>query len=636
MKNIDDTFKNKIDNLAINNLSEASKKRLRIDLVSGIIAVFCICIALIYTFAIKDKPVVPHILYTIAFLVEGIPILFTGIKGLFKKNASGEMELLVSIAIIACYFNGNLLLACIIPLILNIAHILEERSIMGGREIIDGLKKMQQSTATMIDDRGKETTVEAISLKPGQHIIVRPGAIIPIDGIVISGECDIDQKSLTGESKPYHASPSSNVYASTINLDGTITVEVTKEYNDTSFSKILAMLEKSESITSEETGIMNKFLRYYIPFVLSVAAISGFFSRDINVFITVLVASCPCGHMLVSSAPMIASLSVATKRGILIKNSKFIEELSIVDTVVFDKTGTITEGDLSVKDVIPCPGHTEEELIKIAYSIANSSSHPVSRAVVNYCKDGFQDCMSVSSTKEIPGKGIEALLQDNKTCLFGNKRLMSANSIVFDDNIDDENVSVSYIALDNEYIGKLLFEDKLRDDSQKSIEQLRQLGIDNIYLLTGDRQSNAETIGKQAGIDKVHSELLPEDKLSIIRSLKKDNCVLSVGDGINDAPALKESNVGIAMGAMGSDVAVESSDIALMNNNIDNIPFVIDLSKRTRRIIYQNLVVSIVVSFVMISLSAFGLISALIAAILHNVGAFVVLINSARLRHNAK
>ena len=630
MKNIDNTFKNKIDSLAKNNLSDASSKRLGRDLTTGIIAILCICVGLIYSAVFPDKKLIPSIIYTVAFLVEGIPILITGLKGLFKRNPSNEMELLVSIAILACYFNGNLILSSVIPLILNAAHILEERSILGGREIIDGLKRMQQDTATMVSDDGSEKVVDAKTLRIGQRIVVKPGEIIPIDGVVIKGESDIDQKSLTGESKPFHAEPGNNVYASTINLDGNLIIEVTKEYKDTSFSKILSMLEKSENITNSDTSIMNKFLKYYIPFVLAVAAISGFVTKNVNVFIAVLVSSCPCGHMLVSSAPMIAALSVATKRGILIKNSKFIEELSEVSTVVFDKTGTITEGSFSLREVIPFGEHMEEEVLKISHSMASTSNHHVSRALLS-SDSGIKADVEIMSSQELSGRGIKATLKDGRICLFGNRRLLCENGIEVPEE-NEESVSISYIALDNECLGKLIFEDKLRDNVKESTEELTESGIDKIMLLTGDRKTSAEIAGQKAGITQVCSELLPEDKLRIIEDLKKNECVVFVGDGINDAPALKSSNVGIAMGAMGSDVAIESSDIALMNNNLENIPYVIKLSKSTRKIIYQNMIASIIVSFIMIALSAFSIISSVIAAILHNVGAFIVLINSARIR----
>lgn len=628
MENLDNIGKNSLEALSRDNLTEKGKKKLKREIISGAIALICLFVGLIISLVFPTRTTLPALFYTVGFLIEGIPIFVVAIKGVFTKNIENAMEMLVSIAIIACYFTGDLILSLLIPLILNIAHILEERSIMGGRDVIDGLRKMQQNTAILLDG-DKEKTVDAKTLKVGQRILIKPGAGIPIDGIVISGETNIDQKSLTGEPQPAHATVGDTVYAGTVNIDGRIVVEVKKEYVDTSFSNILNLLEKSESISIPETRIIDRFMMYYIPFVLSIAAGVALVTSDINKAIAILVVSCPCGQMLVSSAPMIAALSAATKRGVLIKNSKFIEELTDIDAVVFDKTGTVTVGDLSLTDVAPVNGVTREEILSTAASVASASNHPISRALmaeigeITYEKD--------YKVTELSGKGMEGISSDGlHKVQFGNIDWVRSIGIHVE---EEEGIigSVSYVVCDGMLLGYLCFNDTARKEAKEGIDILKSMGIEKTVMLTGDRREAAEKICEEIGIDTLEAQLLPEDKLSSLKALKEDNFVLAVGDGINDALALKEAHVGIAMGAMGSDLAIQSADIALMNNNLLNIPFSIRLARKTKKIIYQNLALSIGISALMIGLSAFGVISALAGSILHNVGAFAVLINSSRI-----
>ena len=628
MENIDNIAKNSLEALSRDNLTEKGKKKLKREIVSGAIALVCIFVGLLVSWIFPDKTTLPALFYTVGFFIEGIPVIFVALKGVFSKNLENAMEMLVAVAIVACYFSGDLILSVVIPLILNVAHILEERSIMGGRDVIDGLRRMQQNTAILIKG-DNEIVVDAKSLKVGQRILIKPGAGIPIDGVVISGETHIDQKSLTGEPQPAHARVGDTVYAGTVNLDGRRIVEVKKEYVDTSFSNILALLEKSESISIPETRIIDRFMKYYIPLVLAIAAGVALVTRDITKAIAILVVSCPCGQMLVSSAPMIAALSAATKRGILIKNSKFIEELTEIDTVVFDKTGTVTVGDLSLTAAVPFDGVTREELISAAATVASASSHPISRALM--AEVGDISYSKEYSVTEVSGKGMDGVSPDGKNKIkFGNAGWISSFGFEIE---EKEGLvgSVSYVTSDGKLLGYLCFNDTARKEAREGIDTLKSMGIQKTVMLTGDRREAAEKICEEVGIDMLEAQLLPEDKLESLKKLKADGSVLAIGDGINDALALKEAHVGIAMGAMGSDLAIQSADIALMNNNLLNIPFSIRLAKRTKKIIYQNLALSIGISMLMIGLSAFGIISALMGSILHNVGAFAVLLNSSRI-----
>lgn len=628
MENIDHIGKNSLEALSRDNLTSEEKKKLRFEILSGAVAISCLAVGLIYYFLFPANKVVPALFYTVGFLVEGIPVFKSAIKGIFSKDLTNAMEMLVAIAIIACYFTGQLVLSVLIPFILNIAHFLEERSIMGGREVIDGLKRMQQDTAVLLEN-DKEVEVDAKTLKKGQKIVVKPGTGIPIDGAIVCGDTNVDQKSLTGEPQPAHLSVGDKVYAGTVNIDGLIIVEVEKEYVDTSFSNILSLLEESENISIPETRLIDRFMQYYIPLILVIAAAIALVTMDINKAIAILVVSCPCGQMLVSSAPMIAALSAATRRGILIKNSKFIEELTEINAVVFDKTGTVTKGDLSLTGIKVCADISENELVSTAAAVASASNHPISRAIITAIGDieyehGFD-------VKEISGKGMEGT-NGTVSILFGNRDWLNEIGLTIPDGIDDGFFgSVSYVVRNGVLLGALCFNDTVREEAKEGIEALKNLGIEKTVMLTGDRKEAAERICEQVGIDSLEAQLLPQDKLNSLKSLKEESCVLAVGDGINDALALREADVGIAMGAMGSDLAIQSADIALMNNNLKNIPFAIKLAKNTKNIIYQNLALSICISLIMITLSALGVISALAGSILHNVGAFAVLINSSRI-----
>ncbi len=627
MENIDNMAKNSLEALSKEAMTEKEQGKLQREIIAGAVALSCLAVGFLYTIFFPSKSaVIPALFYTIGFLVEGIPIFISAVKGIFSKDFINAMEMLVAIAIIACYFTGELVLSVLIPFILNIAHFLEERSIMGGREVIDGLKSMQQGTAVLLEN-GVETEVDAKTLKKGQHIIIKPGTGIPIDGTVIAGNGSIDQKSLTGEPEPAQVDIGDKVYAGTVNLDGRLTVVVEKEYVDTSFSNILKLLEESENISIPETRLIDKFMRYYIPLILAIAAAVALVTMNINSAIAMLVVSCPCGQMLTSSAPMIAALSAATKRGILIKNSKFIEELTEIDTVVFDKTGTITKGELSLSYGKTAEGITEQELIYAAACVASASTHPISRALIEKASDYEKDF----EVKELSGRGMTGKKGDT-VILFGNKSWITDEGIEIPEDFDDGFIgSVSFVAKDGKLLGALCFNDTVRDEAKAGISELYDIGIKKTVMLTGDRRAAAELICDEVGIDELEAQLLPQDKLDKLKTLKEDGNVLAVGDGINDALALKEAQVGIAMGAMGSDLAIQSADIALMNNNLSNIPFVIKLATSTRSIIYQNLALSILISIVMITLSAFGVISALAGSILHNLGAFVVLLNSSRI-----
>jgi len=628
VENLSNTASHVMEDFRAEGLSRTEKQKISRQLSADLAAVTCLVAGLIYKLLFPRQAVVAGLIYSVGILIEAVPLLITAVKGFLQKDVVNAMEILVTIAVLACYINGQHELAILIPVVLSVVHFLEERSIMGGRDAIEGLKNMQSSTALLLTDEG-EITVEAEALKKGDVVVVRPGMSLPIDGVVIRGSSNIDQKSLTGESLPASVTVGDSVYAGTTNLDGMLHIRVEKEYQDTSFQKIVTLLEDAQQISVPEMRIVDQFMHYYIPFALTVAALTALLTRDINNSIAVLVVSCPCGHMLVSSAPMIAALAAATKRGILIKNSKFVEQLTQVETVIFDKTGTITRGELSVSGVHLQQAADREELLSAGASVACSSMHPISRSLMRAVQglaydEGFE-------VREQAGKGIIGT-RSSEEILFGSRGWLVELGYSLDEpEMENHGGPVNWIVRNGKVLGCLFFDDSIRPEAPAAIASLRQLGVERSVLLTGDRAQAARMIREQAGMDEEYHQLLPEEKLDRVRALRRESSVLAVGDGINDALALAEADVGIAMGAMGSDVAIQSADIALMNNDLENIPYVIALARMTKSIMYQNIAIAFAVSLFMMLLSAVGLIPALAGAFLHNIGAFIVLINSSRI-----
>lgn len=630
MENLTNTAVHLLEDSQGADLTRREKRKLSVEITTAMIALVCLVTGLLYKGIFPEQTAVAGLIYSVGVLVEGLPLLATAIRGFLQRDVTNAMEILVSIAVLACYITGQHELAILIPVVLSVVHFLEERSIMGGRDAIEGLKQMQATDAVLETEDG-EVTVEVQALKRGDIIVVRPGMGLPIDGTVIWGNSNIDQKSLTGEPLPAAVTVGDTVYAGTTNLDGMIKVRVEKEYQDTSFTKIVSLLEEAQSITVPEIRIVDRFMHYYIPLALIVAALTALLSRNISNAIAVLVVSCPCGHMLVSSAPMIAALAVSTKRGILIKNAKFVEQLTNITTVIFDKTGTITRGELSISGFYLQEAQSREELFARGGCVACSSMHPISRSLMKTLEgegipyeEGFQ-------VRETAGKGLTGT-RGGEEILFGSRHWIESLGYQPEDpHMDTGGGPANWVVYNGRVLGCLMFDDSVRPEAEEVVSRLHEDGMEQTVLLTGDREFAARKVQRQTGIDQVYFHLLPEEKLEHVKRLRQDAHVLAVGDGINDALALAEADVGIAMGAMGSDVAIQSADIALMNNDLNNIPFVMSLARSTKSIMYQNIGIAFSVSLIMMILAAVGVIPALVGAFLHNIGAFVILINSSRI-----
>jgi len=612
-------------------LSGRDQRKFRNNILSLSGALVCLAAGMIFARLYPAQDVVCAVIYLAGVLMIGIPVLVTAVRGLLARDMKSAMEILVSIAMVISAVTGELKLAILIPVILTFVHFLEEKSILGGRDAIEGLKKMQADTALLLKG-GAETEVGAKELKRGDVIAVRPGMSFPVDGEVVFGVSSVDQKSLTGESVPKTAAAGDPVFAGTVNIDGSIQVRVTKEYADTSFQKIVKLLEDAERITIPEVGIVDKFMFYYIPLTLAIALFVWLFTKDINRAIAILVASCPCGHMLISSAPMIAVLSAATKRGILIKNSAFVERLSETDYVVFDKTGTITSGTLEAASFHLEGAAGLDELVRTAARVAHASLHPMSKSIVALCGDG--EIEKDYEIKETIGKGLEGR-KGNDVIYLGSYSWIRSLGYDLPGRYEQAG-TCDWVVENGKILGCIVFKDAPREDAAQVVAQLKELGVARTCLLTGDRGQSAEKIREEVGIDEMECGLLPEQKLAHVERAMEGHTVTVIGDGINDALALSKAHVGIAMGAMGSDTAIQSADIALMNNDLANIPYAIRLAQKARSIIYLNIMLAFSISALMIFLAGAGVLPPLAGAFLHNIGAFVVLFNSGRVIQSEK
>ncbi|PYG90173.1 P-type E1-E2 ATPase/heavy metal translocating P-type ATPase [Ruminiclostridium sufflavum DSM 19573] len=627
MKNTMKTTAQQVERFTESALTDKEQKRMSLRMGTMIFAGMIWLSGIIYRWCFPEFESVTGIIMLIGAVIASFNIFLNALKGFISKSPYNMMEQLVSLALLASIAKGDYQIAILIPLIMSVVHFLEERSILGAKSAIEGLKTLQAEEACLITQEG-EHTVKAEVLLPGDIILIRPGDMIPADGEVAEGNSSIDQSSLTGETVPEDVCAGAKVYAGTVNIQGTLKVLVTKKVDETSLSKVVELLKKTEQSKTSAMRIIERYSEYYLPLIIIIAIGVLFLTQDMNRVIAIFVVACPCAQILVSSTAMIASLAVASRNGILIKNSKFLEVLGDVKTVIFDKTGTLTAGRLDLKEVIPVGDTAREAVLCSAASVAWASNHPVSRAIIRAAQDlNFEKADDI---KENAGLGVTAM--GCKGMLYlGNRNWLKSCGL----ELPKEPVHygpVVWVAERNKVLGCILLADYIRTGAKEAVDLIRGKGIGRIVLVTGDRKEAAEAIKDEIGLDDVFSDCLPADKLEIVKKEKAGkNIILAVGDGINDALALSESDVGVAMGAMGSDIAVQSADIALMGNELEKISFVIGLSRKTKSIIYQNMVIASSISAIMLIFAGTGIVTPLLGAFLHNIGAFSVLLNSSRL-----
>ena len=569
-------------------------------------------------------------LKAIAALLVSAPIFVTAIRGIFTREADDVIEQLVALAVLAALVSGEFTTAAVVPLILILGHFLEQRSILGAQAAIDGLETLNARKATLLTPQG-EREVEPSALRSNDLILVRPGDVLPADGIIGKGTSTVDQSSITGESLAEEVSPGMRLFAGSVNLTGVLEVTVTGVGATTALGRVLDLLRSAEQSKTPAVRLLEQYASYYVPIILMVAAVVLFISRDMSRAVAVLVVACPGAFVLAGPTAMIAALAAASRLGILIKNTKFLEVLADVDTVVLDKTGTVTLGHLEVVASRPNGTATDEELMRAAAICAAGSKHPVSRAVIRSAAGAGQSpAETVESVEEQPGQGVVARAGGHLYSLGRGDWLLERGMQVPTN--PEHAGAVVWVARDDTVLGCLLLADLPRPEALAAVNELRELGLTRVVLLTGDRRHVAAQVARTLNIEHVVAEVLPEQKLETVQAEKAaGRSVMVVGDGVNDALALASGDVGVAMGAMGSDVALKSADVALMTNDLGRLPLAVRLSRRTRLTINQNLFIGAGSSVLMLALAGFGIVSPIVGAVLHNAGEIYILVNSARL-----
>ncbi|KUK74800.1 MULTISPECIES: cation-translocating P-type ATPase [Methanobacterium] len=583
------------------------------------------------------KNVIPFDVALVSVVISGTPILLEAVKGLIT-SFDLKANVLVSIALIASLLIGEYFAAAEIAVIMMIGEILEDRTVRKARESVKKLLELTPPMARIkTPDGEREIPVEDLAM--GDILLVKPGESIPVDGIIIKGHTSIDQSILTGESMPVDKKIGDEVFIGTLNQLGVIEVEATKVGEDTSLAKLIRLVRDSEDKKAPVVRLTDRVATVIVPLAVAASLITYFLTQDIIRLVTILVVFCPCALVLATPTAIMAGIGNASRKGILIKSGEALETVGKVDVIAFDKTGTITYGKPEVAEVMSLSDeYTPEEILSISAMAEKFSEHPIGQAVLHKAENELLSVDDPQKFRVELGQGVEADI-DNQQVLVGNRKLMDNNLVLITPEMIDimkfqENrgKTVLLVAIEQSIIGIITVADRIKGESREIVEELKEIGIKEVFLLTGDNQVTASSIARDIGVDRVYSQQLPEDKVRVIEEqLQQNRKVGMIGDGINDAPALARSNVGVAMGALGSDVAIETADVALMSDDISKIPELIHLSRKVRGTINVNIVVPILINFTAIVLAAFGIIGPVAGALIHNLGSVLVVGNSSRL-----
>ncbi len=569
-----------------------------------------------------------------AAILLGAPIVLHAIKSLARKET--HMDELVALAIIAAFATQKYTTAGVVALFMLLSQLIETRTALGARASIESLIRLTPTEASLLDNEGHEKEVAVSSLKPGDCIRVRPGDNIAADGEVTKGLSSVNEATITGESLPVDKVPGMQVFAGTNNLTGVLDITVTKAGKDTTLGKVQSLIMQAEQTKIPIMRIIDRYVKWYTPTILMIAGIVLFFTGSVDRAITILVVSCPCALILATPTAMVAAISASARLGVLIKNVADLEIAGKITAMVFDKTGTVTTGRLYVTKLTPAENVEPAELLTVAASAEQMSKHPAARALQEVAKEANLSLPSPDEFQETPGKGVTAVVGSAKITIgrdtFLKENKVGMGNIAAPALDEEQGFSTLYVAKDAKCIGWIGLQDKTRPEAQQAVKELLDIGIKRVTMLTGDREEVASRVAAELACTDFKAQCLPQDKLAIVEQIKKDgHTVLVVGDGINDAPALAAGDLGIAMGAAGSDVAINSASIALMSDDLKRLPFLVRLSRKARGVINQNLGFGIMFIILGDVAAAAGWLPAVYAAVLHFAGSLVVVFNSARL-----
>jgi Cd2+/Zn2+-exporting ATPase len=580
-----------------------------------------------------EQDLVRQSLALVAALIVAIPIvsgLINAIRSTGFAATQFYMDQYVVLALAACLATEKYLTGAIVAIVLLFGQMLEERTTVGVEMALAKLRQLSKIRARR-KSGDSHTEVEATELRPGDEIRILPGESVPADATILTGHALIDQSTITGESVPVEVGPGSEIFAGTNNLNGSIDVRVTGTGEDTVMGRVQSIIEEAKESEAPIISLAEDYARYYTPLILLIAASVFFFTQEIERAIAVLVVAIPCAFVLASPSAMVSAIAAASRMGLLVKSVRHLESARLTDTVVFDKTGTLTEGKLELEETsVHSENYDEAIILRLAAAIESQSNHPIARAISQTVPENERP--TVSALIEHHGLGLEGVIE-GKTILIGRPSFLEKSGITLAiDPAVHTRHSLVLIAVDGSHVATFLLADRIRPEAAETLTRLRALGITDFVMLTGDRTEVAETIAARVGITDFKANCLPQDKVDHIRALRAaGKRVMVVGDGLNDAPALAEGDLGVAMGALGNDVTVHTSDVALMSGDLRRLADLLLLSSKTVNIINQNLLCGFAFIIIAIALSSFGFVNPIAAAFFHEFSAFFVIFNSARL-----
>jgi Cd2+/Zn2+-exporting ATPase len=570
----------------------------------------------------------------IGAIILGYPIVLTGIKDIQRGILS--INELVSIAVLAAFASGDYKTAGVVAFFMLMGEIIETRTAEGARASIESLIKLTPTKARRIRADKSEEEVAAKDLAVGDVIRIRPGDNVAADGVIVSGQGSFNQATITGESLPADKKPGDEVFAGTQNLTGVLEIKVSRVDQDTALGRVRELILAAEKTKLPIMKIVDQYMGFYTPLVLVIAALVWAFTRNLNDVISVIIVACPCAFILATPTAMVAALSAAARLGILIKNVADIELAARINAFVFDKTGTITTGELAVSRLAPLGDTKPAELLRLAASAEKYSNHPTAKALAALATEAGVPLVEPKDFSEAAGRGIKAQV-DGANIVIGRAQWLRDNGVKDDftssvDLNETEGFSLVFVARNGKCIGWVGLQDQTRKEARESLAELKASGVRRIAMISGDRQPVATRVAREIGCEEVAGECLPQNKVEFVRGIKsKGYRVAVVGDGVNDAPALAAGDIGIAMGAAGSEVAIHSATIALMSNDLRRLPFLVKLSRSTSAVINQNFLFGICFIIGGMTLATLGYLHPIAAAILHLAGSFIVVFNSARL-----
>ncbi len=612
-------------------LARLERATLGLRLTLAMFAAGLLVLAVLWQMAFPDQRLLSDLVAGVAALLVALPVLGAAWDSLRHPSLHGVTDRLIAVALVAAWASGDLMTAAVLPIIMILGHVLEERSLLGSREAIQALTRLTETTARRIEPDGSVRVIAAAELRVGDRIELLAGSSLPADGIVRVGEAGLDTASLTGESVPVDVRPGDAALAGSINTDGRLELEVTRLGSETTLGKIIDLMRTAERAKPPVARLLERYAGHYLALVLLIAAGTWLASGDTAATLAVLVASCPCALVLAAPSTSIAAISVAARHGILIKGAAFLEQLAEVNAVVFDKTGTLTTGEMSLTGLRAADGVDPARARAIAAALGGASSHPVSRAAARAGAGGR--ALTVEHVHERGGSGITGLI-DGAEAALGRPELFRTLGIEAPPP-PAHHGPIAGVSHRGVFLAWLLFADQRRPEAAEATRALADLGLRRQVLLTGDRRAVAARIAAELGIDDVEAEALPEAKMHrVMAELRAGFRPLVVGDGINDSLALKAGAVGVAMGAQGTDVALASADLVLMTSDLRRLATAIRLSRRCRRTIHVNVAVGLGWTVLLVALAAAGVLGAegaLVAALLHNFSTFIGLGNAGRL-----